>query len=73
MAPKFNLDERCNFTTTTPQQRKTEKQPSVSDDKKYKRWKVQQRGFKPKYFGYSKPDAEQKARAWLFEDPAAEC
>jgi hypothetical protein len=70
-APKLNLNERCNFTTTMPAQQRKQPQPSVSDDTKYLRWKVQQRGFKPKYFSYRRQDtreAEQQARAWRFED-----
>jgi hypothetical protein len=68
-APKLNLNERCNFTTTMPAQQRKQPQPSISDDTKYLRWKVQQRGFKPKYFSYRRQDtreAEQQARAWRF-------
>jgi hypothetical protein len=66
---QLNLDKRCKLTTEEPQRRNKQPQPSVSNDKKCKRWKVQQRGFKPKYFGYGKPNAEQQARAWRFEVP----
>jgi hypothetical protein len=67
---QLNLDQRCKLATEEPQRSHKQPQPSVSNDNKYKRWKVQQRGFKPKYFSYSKPNAEQQARAWRFAEPA---
>jgi hypothetical protein len=70
LTTKLNLADRCNVITTPQSDVDKVVKPSVNNDTKNRRWKVQQRGFKSKYFSYRKEetsaDAEQLARAWRF-------
>jgi hypothetical protein len=68
----LNLADRCNVITTPQLDVDKVVKPSVKNDTKNRRWKVQQRGFKPKYFSYgprkqeTSAESEQLARAWRF-------